>query len=277
MIIIFGASTDIGRRLSQDLSARGQTVRNVSRNSVDGFSVDLATGNGIHEVIADATIVVSCAHAKYTKEILGALPPSVERVILTGSAWCYSKVPNPRADQVREAESVFRSSGRDGVMLHPTMIYGGEQENNIIRLLSAIQRLPFIPAPGGGRQMVQPVYIDDVVQSLVSATLQAWRGQHVIPIGGQPLTWRAMVETCAEAIGCRRPIINVPAGPIIAVLSALNRAGVSSLQSDVIRRFKEDVRITLTKMTDCLAVEPRSFRDGIQTAIENWRLSGALT
>lgn len=35
--------------------------------------------------------------------------------------------------------------------------------------------------------------------------------------------------------------------------------------------------LTLTKMTDCLAVEPRSFRDGIQTAIENWRLSGALT
>jgi len=54
-------------------------------------------------------------------------------------------------------------------MLHAAMIYGGSQENNVQRLLGAIRRFRTLPVPGGGRQIVQPIYIDDVVECLFRA------------------------------------------------------------------------------------------------------------
>ncbi len=173
-----------------------------------------------------ADTVVSCAHSKFTGQILGAMHGDVSKVVLTGSAWRYSEVPNWKADQVRDAEALFLKSNPNGVMLHPTMIYGGEQENNVRRLLQAIRLLSVIPAPGGGNQIVQPIYIDDVVDCFVAAVTRNWQGAHVLPLAGPPLKWCEMVRSCAESIDCSKPIIGVPASPIIVVLTILNKIGV---------------------------------------------------
>lgn len=254
MIVIFGASTDIGQRLFAELKARGLSARTSFRSDVD-----LATGHGLAQALDGAETVVSCAHARFTKHLLGALPGSVSKLILTGSAWRYSRVPNARADQVREAERAFIDSGRDGVMLHPAMIYGGTQERNIIRLLATIRKFPIIPAPGGGKQIVQPIYVDDVVRSLVAAIERDWTGPNVVPIGGPKLTWRQMLLHCAASIGRRPVIVSVPMAPLAAGLSILNSAGVSTLGADVIRRFGEDVDISIQDIERYLASIPALF------------------
>ncbi len=276
MIVVFGASTDIGRRLSNDLASKGLDVRGVSRRHTGQFYADFDSGVGLKESLRGASVVVSCAHARYAEQILQVAPPSVRQIILTGSAWRYSNVPNERADLVRKAERLFIDSGRNGVMIHPTMIYGGNHENNIIRLLSAIRRLPMIPAPGGGRQIVQPIYIDDAVASLSAAVLQDWDGPNVVPVAGQPLSWREMVESCARSIECDRPIIPVPLLPALAFLVLLNALGVKSIDANMLRRFKEDVNVPLSEMKARLSQVPRSFSDGIAAAVANWRASGAL-
>jgi nucleoside-diphosphate-sugar epimerase len=220
---------------------------------------------------------VSCAHAKFTDQILRAIPSSVSRVVLTGSAWRYSKVPNERADQVRIAEALFLESGLSGVMLHPTMIYGGEQENNIRRLLSAIRRWPIIPAPGGGNHIVQPIYIDDVVDCFFSAVSKNWIGPHVIALAGPPVTWRELVKSCASSIHLSKPIVSVPALPLIAALMVLNKLGVRKLDANVVRRFREDVNISISEMVTALLVQPRDFESGIRQAVANWQREGATS
>ncbi len=37
-------------------------------------------------------------------------------------------------------------------MLHPTMIYGAQGEDNVQRLARLLRRLPVVPLPGGGRR-----------------------------------------------------------------------------------------------------------------------------
>jgi nucleoside-diphosphate-sugar epimerase len=155
MIVLFGASSDIGQRLHRRLEIAGLEVRKVSRRLPGGFKADLATRKGVDEVVKGADKVVSCAHARYTDTILKACAPGTP-VVLTGSTWRFSKVPNPAADQVRAAERVFLAGSNPGVMLHSTMIYGGHQERNVQRLLSMLKRFPIIPIPGGGRQVVRP-------------------------------------------------------------------------------------------------------------------------
>jgi nucleoside-diphosphate-sugar epimerase len=270
VLVVFGASSDIGRRLTARLAAAGDPVRGVSRRLPGTVHADLDTGEGVAAALDGATTVVSCAHARFTAQLLAALPARVDRLVLMGSAWRYSRVPNPRADAVRRGEAAFLASRRDGVMLHATMIYGGAQENNIQRLLAQLRRLPVVPAPGGGRQTVQPIYIDDVVACLFAAARRDWRGGHVIPIAGPPLTWRRMVEICAAAIGRHPPILPVPAAPLIGALALANRFGIGILDANVIRRFREDVDIPLAEMTAALGVTPRDFESGLRLAVENW-------
>jgi len=276
VLVIFGASTDIGRRLAARLDAEGVAVRRVGRELAGAASADLATGKGVAEALAGATTVVSCAHARFTGRLLAALPPDVERLVLTGSAWRYSRVPNPRADEVRQGEAEFLASGRDGVMLHATMIYGGAQENNIQRLIALLRRLPVVPAPGGGRQTVQPIHVDDVVACLHAAVRRDWRGPQVLAIAGPKLTWRRMAEICAAAIGRRPPILPVPAAPLIGLLELANRLGVGALDADVIRRFREDVDVDLAGMIGTLGVTPRDFETGLRQAVDDWRRAGAI-
>lgn len=276
MIVIFGASTDVGRRLAAKLAAAKLDLRRVSRFGDGDIEADLSTGMGVQEAMQGVETVVSCAHSKFTDQILGAMPSSVSKVVLTGSAWRYSEVPNQRADQVRNAEVSFLKSNRSGVMLHPTMIYGGEQENNIRRLLQAIRQLPIIPAPGGGNQIVQPIYIDDVVDCFLAAVNKDWRGAQVVALAGPPLTWREMVENCAASIHCPRPIIGVPASPIIAALAILNKFGIRQVDADMVRRFGENVNISVSEMVGNLSVQPRDFERGIRQAVADWKRGSAL-
>jgi NADH dehydrogenase len=276
MFVIFGASTDIGQRLGAKLRAENLPVRSISRSAPGSIAADLNTGDGLKTALDGAEVVISCAHARHTDRLIAALPASVRRLVLMGSAWRYSHIPNLRADEVRAGEARFIASQANGVMLHSAMIYGGHQENNIQRLLRLIRKTPVIPAPGGGKHTVQPIYIDDVVNCLFSAAQRDWHGANVLPIAGPKLKWREMVLQCAAAIDRRRLVLPIPSTPLIAALRSLHRLRLSPVHPDVIRRFSEDVDIPLGAMTEQLSVLPRDFTSGIALAVSDWRRAGII-
>lgn len=114
MIVVFGSTADIGKKLVLRLRERGAVVRAVSRRQAD-CTADLSTGLGVGEAMSGASVIVSCAHARFTDCILRFSPATVGKLVLTGSAWRYSKIANVRADEVRDAERSFVASKRDGV------------------------------------------------------------------------------------------------------------------------------------------------------------------
>lgn len=224
-------------------------------------------------IVATADTVVSCAHARFTSELLRGLPVDLRPLVLVGSAWRYSRVPNARADEVRRAEAEFLASRRCGVMLHPTMIYGGRQENNLQRLLAAIRRWPVVPLPGGGRHLVQPIHVDDVAACIVAAIERRWVGPEVIPIAGPAaISWREMAHACVDELGCRRLLLPLPLGPAIGLLSLIENLGVKPpLDANVLRRFREDVNLPIAAMQSELAITPRPFGVGLRQALAEWR------
>lgn len=275
MIAIFGASSDIGKRTAARLLDSGHRVRLIAK---DPLSLDRRAerviGDAAHaaEVTRDVSVVISCAHARHTDALLAGLAPSVTRVVLTGSAWRYSAIFDERADEVRSAEAAFRISGRNGVMLHPTMIYGGTQENNLRRLFAAIRRSPIMPLPGGGNHSVQPIYVDDMVSSLVSAAQRDWNGPTLISVAGpRPFPWRVMIEECMAAAELRRLTFPVPLAPAIAVLKLAEKAGLPlPIESGVLERFRENTNVSISAMQSELGVTPREFSVGVREALANW-------
>jgi nucleoside-diphosphate-sugar epimerase len=268
MIVMFGASSDIGRRATAHLLDAGHVMRLVSRNprGLDPRAQHVkGDASDAHTVTEGAAIVVSCAHARHTQQILSGLGSRQPTLVLAGSAWRYSKVYEPGGQEVIRAELIFAESGRDGVMLHPTMIYGGTQENNLRYLLAAIRRWPLLPLPGGGLNLVQPIFVEDVALCIVAAVTRIWRGPHVVPIcGPTPMRWRDMARICASVMGYYRPMFPVPLMLAIRMLTFARESGIyTRLHPNVLRRFQEDVTFSSQRMQDELGVVPRSFATGL--------------
>ena len=168
----------------------------------------------LRDALADATRVVSCAHARHAPTVLAAAPAEA-RFVFLGSTRKFTRWPDAHGNGVLAGEAAFLASGRSGVMLHPTMIYGAQGEDNVQRLAALLRRLPFVPLPGGGTALVQPIHQDDVTRAIRAALERAWNGPHALVIAGPtPLPYADFVRAVAAAAGQRPPrIVAVPAGP----------------------------------------------------------------
>lgn len=281
---MLGASGKTGRPLVARLCAGGHEVTAVGRSrerlaAVDRRArravADLAQSGTVGPALAGAEAVVSLAHAGFTEAVLASLPASCRRIVLTGSARVFTRLPDAAAEAVRRGAAAFAASGRPGVMLHPSMIYGAPDDRNVGRILELIRRWPqalplVLPLPDGGRHLVQPVFVDDVVEAFVAALERDDAlGPPIVVAGPEPITYAAMVAACAAALGRRLRVLPVP----VAGLAGLVRlAGAIGLRLPVdaaeVRRAAEDKRLDVTDMRRRLGVVPRPFAEGLRLTLE---------
>ncbi|HLB97875.1 MAG TPA: NADH-ubiquinone oxidoreductase, partial [Acetobacteraceae bacterium] len=163
-------------------------------------------------------------------------------------------------------EAAFLASGRAGVMLHPTMIYGAQGEDNVQRLAALLRRLPIVPLPGGGRALVQPIHQDDLTRCIVAALAIAWDGPHGFVVAGPTaLPYADFVRAVASAARLAPPrIVAIPAWPMMAAaaITALLPL-VPTVRSAEIRRLLEDKAFDIAPMIATLGVRPMPLADGL--------------
>ena len=229
----------------------------------DHFSLTLA--------LRDATRLVSCAHARHARALVDATLPDVMMVLL-GSTRRHTRWPDDHGRGVMEGERVFLGSGRPGVMLHPTMIYGAEGEDNVQRLAALLRRLPVVPLPGGGRALVQPIHQGDVTRSILAALARNWPEPEVVVIAGPTaLPYADFVREVALAAGLAPPvIINAPA-PLLMALAPLTGfvPGIPTIGRDEIRRLTEDKAFSIGPMAHRLGVSPIPLAAGLAATFQN--------
>ena len=209
---VIGASGRSGVTLCRSLLADGlpwvPVVRSAERWAATGLPgaarvADLS-GAGLAAALGDARLVVSCAHARHIPAILAA-SPKAERFVFLGSTRCFTRWPDEHGAGVQAGEAALRASGRAGVILHPTMIYGAAGEDNVQRLAALLRRLPVVPLPGGGRALVQPIHQSDVTRSLRAAMATTWDGPDALVIAGpDALAYADFVRAVAHAALHRR-------------------------------------------------------------------------
>jgi nucleoside-diphosphate-sugar epimerase len=271
---VIGASGRSGAALMRALLAAGTqvipVVRSAARWQATGIAAapvlaDLGEPAALRVALADAACIVSCAHARHAAAIIGAAPPRA-RLVLLGSTRKFTRWPDAHGRGVLEGEQAFLASGRAGVMLHPTMIYGAQGEDNVQRLAALLRRLPVVPLPGGGRALVQPIHQDDVTAALKSAIAIEWRRPATLVIAGPaPLPYAGFVRAVARAAGLRPPrIVPVPAGLLRAALPLLRALPfLPRVQPDELRRLLEDKAFDIAAMIATLGVRPMPLEAGL--------------
>lgn len=280
---VIGASGRSGSALCRSLSADGIPVVPVVRTPAkwlasglagDVRQADLHAPDALRAALDGARRVVSCAHARHTPAIVAAAPASAVLVLL-GSTRKFTRWPDAHGNSVLAGETALLASGRSGVMLHPTMIYGAQGENNVQRLAALLRRLPVLPLPRGGRFLLQPIHQDDVTRCIRAALAHRWDGPNSLVIAGpRAVRYADFVRAVATAAGLRKPfILPFPAGPLILGARLTRRvAALPTVQPEEIRRLLEDKAFNIGPMRDLLAVEPVSLATGLALTFAARRL-----
>ncbi|HUN51890.1 MAG TPA: hypothetical protein VMU42_12265, partial [Candidatus Sulfotelmatobacter sp.] len=155
--------------------------------------------------------------------------------------------------------------GCAGVMLHPTMIYGADGENNVRRIAALVRRFRFVPLPRGGRSLIQPIHVEDVAACIEAAVLGAAApGPAIVIAGPQAVSLADFVRAIAAAMGRRVRVLPAPAVLLYAAAWIMRLLpGLPRVRADEIRRLLEDKAFAIDDMRHRLGVEPRPLADGL--------------
>jgi uncharacterized protein YbjT (DUF2867 family) len=271
---VIGASGRSGLTLCRSLLAERIPVVAVVRDPAKWRAIglaaamrqaDLADPQALQQALVGATRIVSCAHARHTGAILVAAPPAA-RLVLLGSTRKFTKWPDAHGNGVLAGEAALLHSGRSAVMLHPTMIYGAQGEDNVQRLAALLRRLPLVPLPGGGRFRVQPIHQSDVTRCIRAALARHWDGPASMVIAGaDALPYADFTRSVAAAAGLPPPwIMPFPPGPLI-LGARLTRfvPGLPTVRPEEIRRLMEDKAYDIEPMRALLQVDPLNLAKGL--------------
>jgi uncharacterized protein YbjT (DUF2867 family) len=276
LVHVIGATGRSGAAVCRALLAAGTPFVPVPRNAAkwralglpgEPVAADLRDPAALAAALGDAGRVVSCAHARHVPAILAAAPAQA-RFVLLGSTRRFTRWPDDHGAGVLAGEAAFVASGRPGAMLHPTMIYGAEGEDNVRRLAALLARLPLVPLPGGGRALVQPIYQHDLTRCILAALARDWTAPRVLVVAGPTaVTYADFVRAVARAAGLRPPrIIALPAGLLMALtpLTALPFLPfLPRVHAAELRRLLEDKAFSTDAMIETLDVRPVSLDEGL--------------
>jgi len=242
MIVVAGGTGFVGGGIVRELARRGKPVAVLTRSAAKAatrfpdIEVEYREGDvrdpaSLAAAVQGVEVVIGCVQFPnspienrrrgYTFEeidaagterlVEAARAAGVRRYIYVSGA---GAAPDAKYHWFRakwRAEPAVRDSGITYVIFRPSWVYGPE-DHSLNRLLSMSRFLPFVPIIGdGGRQRLQPVFIDDLGWAVAEAVDNRAADNRVFEVGGpQVLTMKEIIRTALEVMGKRRSLLPVP-------------------------------------------------------------------
>jgi len=224
----------------------------------------------LFDALEGCEILASCAHIRHAGAMIQACRHAgVRRYLQMSSTRRYTRWPCPTSREVIAGERLITSSGLDHTILRPTMIFGGGRDGNVTRLLAWFRRHRWFPLFGDGSNLVQPVYVEDLVDAIVEAIRrpEISAGRDYTLAGPEPLSHREFLLETARAAGVRRPLLpSIPPGPPLAAARLLPPAlAARALSAEQIRRFGEDKDADISRAVEELGFHPRPYAEAVRT------------
>jgi uncharacterized protein YbjT (DUF2867 family) len=279
-VLVTGGSGFLGGHVIPLLVRRGDAVTALARSTtaasrVAGLGATPVSGDLDDPASVDHAFAASGADTLVSLASLGfghaptivaaAEDAGIKRAVFISTTAIFTNL-NARSKEMRQgAEAVIEASALEWTIIRPTMIYGTPQDRNMVRLLRLLKRTPFVPVPGGGHRLQQPVHVKDLARAVVAALdTPAAIGRSYDAAGPEPLTFRQVIEEAAEAVGRRPRLVPVPLAPVAASLRLYERVvDRPRIKAEQLERLAEDKAFDISAARQDLAFEPRSFTEGI--------------
>jgi uncharacterized protein YbjT (DUF2867 family) len=108
-----------------------------------------------------------------------------------------------------QADACLRRCRVASAIVQPSLVW--DEEGASARFFAALAVMPLLALPGGGRQLLQPVHLDDVVAGVLALARAQPAGSHTIAfVGPRPVTLRAYLADLRRQLGYHRRALMLP-------------------------------------------------------------------
>lgn len=96
------------------------------------------------------------------------------------------------------------------IVAQPSLVFGENGES--AKLFTTLAALPIIALPGGGRQLIQPVHIDDVVDTIIKSMGHSFEsGSRIAIVGRHAISFRSFLTSLRTGMGLKQAYyISIP-------------------------------------------------------------------
>jgi nucleoside-diphosphate-sugar epimerase len=286
-LLVTGGSGFLGGYVLAEAARRGHScvalarsdgaARTVAERGATPLPGDLDDGAALAGIFAragcDALVnLASLGFGHAPGVVRAAQRAGLERAVFVSTTAVTTTLP-VRSKAVRlAAEGEIRTSELSWTILRPTMIYGAAGDRNLSRLLALLARLRglpvplVVPVPGGGRQLQQPVQVEDLAGAVLTAVERGAAARRRYDVAGpEPLTFAELLRVSAAAVGGRVHLVPVPLAPVIALTRGYERVSRRpKIRVEQWQRLAEDKAFPIDAASRDLDYAPRPFTEGIR-------------
>jgi uncharacterized protein YbjT (DUF2867 family) len=231
IVVVFGGTGFLGRRVAQHLLDQGFAVRVAARHlperapRLHSVRADIRDRHAIETAIAGAYALVNAVslyvergrqtfhsvHVEAAARVAScARQAGIARLVhLSG----IGADPGSRSRYIRsrgEGEAAVRAEFATAAIVRPAVMFG-PGDKFLTSLAGLLRRLPVYPMFGDGSTKLQPAHVEDVAEAIARILDPSRDSRPLYELGGpQVLTYRALLQLIAERNGWRRTFLPVP-------------------------------------------------------------------
>ena len=144
-------------------------------------------------------------------------------------------------------------------ILRPTLIYDEGRDENVSRIARLVRRFHVMPLSGRGEGLRQPVHAADLaVGALAAAKTPAANDRAYDLVGGETLTYRAMVDRVFEGLGKAPRSLPMPTW-LFSLLMRLAKPFYPGATAAMGTRMGQDLTFDSSSATRDFGWSPRDF------------------
>lgn len=294
MFLITGASGFIGQYLTKKLQFKSEAIRLLSRSGkvlnieenvyTEFFRGDLLAPETLLRATEGVDTVIHLAgvthtlnkklyfqvNAKGTENLVQACKKNRVKKMVYISTRAISPSGGPYSKSKLKAEEMIKRSSLNYTILRIAEVYGWNKGKGIGQLIQTIRKSPIIPIIGQGDYGLQPVYIGDVVDAIISVSADNITNGKTYNIAGpRTIAYIDLVRLICRALHLKRWIVKVPVfvAFIGSYLSTLFSKKVV-IYPDQISRLISPKEESIERAIEDFGYKPLSFKKGLKLILD---------
>jgi NADH dehydrogenase len=259
---VFGGTGFLGRRIVAHLQAHGFQVRIAVRgpertgspDDVEQVAADVRDGVSVGAAIAGSRVVVNAValyvergrdtfagvHVQGAHHVADAATKAgVERLVHISGVGATRDSPSAYVRCRAAGEASVRDGFAGACILRPCVMFA-PNDAFIAALLRLVRLAPVVPLFGDGGTRLQPVYAEDVAETVARLAMRPQPPASLYEVGGPKIySYRSLLQLVMAQVERWRPLIPVPfaAWDLLAlILSMLPRPPLTSGQVALMRQ-----------------------------------------
>jgi len=278
------------------LSHRGETARGELPDSIEIRTADATRPEGLADALrgVDALVIAlafpnspieaprkgrtfQAVDAQGTEHLVAAAQAAgVGRLVYISGAGAAADAPRHWFRAKWQAEEAVRGSGRTWTIIRPTWIFG-PRDVSLNRFVGFARRLQMVPMTNRGRQLLAPVFVDDVARLAADSLFDDAARDQVFELGGpETLSMRDIIGRALAVAGIRRPIVPGPA-PLLKLMAwPLKFLPSPPLTPDAVDFINQPATVDLKPLLERMPRELTTLEAGLRTYLAPGSTPGSL-